>query len=86
MIRVTVELISARDGIRKTLGVMDICNNGLGSIKRGSYVGYLYRKGQGTSRAAVHREGRVDDFPRKSYVVWRLVLCMLKDMFKDQEK
>lgn len=86
MIRVTVELISAVNGRRIVLGVMDICNDGTGGMKRRSYDGYLYRKGKSSSRENIHRTGRVENFPSQSYVVWRLVLRMLKDVFKDQEK
>jgi hypothetical protein len=94
MIRVTVELISAIDGKRSTLGVMDICNTGNSpNPKRSDYRGFLYKKGTVhkdqfiiTNENNIHRRGSVEDFPRQSYVVWRLVLRMLRDMFKDQEK
>lgn len=82
MIRVTVELLSAVDGRRETLGVMDICNDGSGTERNGNYIGRLYRKGTNN----IHRIGKVENFPRHSYVVWRLVLRMLADIFKDQEK
>jgi len=93
LIRVTVELISANDGRRETLGVMDICNDGMGNQMRRHYDGFLYKKGKVDPKSLffagedkAHRKGRVEDWPAESYVIWRLVLRMLISMFKDQEK
>ncbi len=84
MIRVTIELISARDGQRSTLGVMDICNTGESRDPRiGHYKGRLYRKGSVTK---IQREGAVNDWPRQSYTVWRLVLRMLQNMHPEDSR
>lgn len=82
MIRITITLHSALDGSQKTLGVMDICNLGESqNQKRGHYHGRLYRKG---AIGRVQRTGRVSNYPRQSYVVWRLVLRMLRQMFPEE--
>lgn len=88
MLRITVELLSARDHKRYTLGVMDICNvscRGADS-KRGDYEGRLYKKGETTFRPVREiRRGEVKDYPRLSYPVWRLVLRMLKSMYPEEK-
>ena len=92
MIRVTFELISARDGRRETLGIMDICNvsrTGIDS-KRGDYFGSLYKKGTQPPERPVRcgvaiRAGEVYNYPRLSYPVWRLVLKMLKNMYPEEK-
>lgn len=87
MIRVTVDLISARGAQHnKRLGVLEICNDGSlsdgsGASKRGNYNGRLYRKGGG----GVLRTGSVKNFPRRSYTVWRLILRMLRDMHPEEK-
>ncbi len=87
MIRITVELISAKTGKSRTLGIMDICNDASGSATRGNYKGFLYRQGLKTpTRKQVVKEGRVEDFPRKSYSAWRLLLRMLKDMHPEEKQ
>lgn len=86
MIRITVDLISARGpASNKRLGVMEICNDGSqsdgsGDSPRGSYYGRIYRKGG----RAVQRRGEVHDFPRRSYSVWRLILRMLRDCYPEE--
>lgn len=84
MIRVTVELLSARTGKRSVIGMMDICNRGnreFGHV-RGDYDGRLYRRG----KLIVSRVGKVENFPRKSYPIWRLVMRMLAEMFPEERK
>lgn len=84
MIRVTIELISAQDGLRSTLGIMDIFNTGESSDPHiGHYGGRLYRKGTTTK---VQREGEVRNWPRESYTVWRLLLRMLTDMHPEDSR
>lgn len=83
MIRITVELLSARTGIRSTLGVMDICNLGTRPFgdPRGDYKGIVYRKGT----KKVLRVGSVINYPRKAYNIWRLVSRMLRDAFPEEK-
>lgn len=86
MIRVTVDLISARGPAHnKRLGVMEICNDGsqsdgTGDAARGCYNGRIYRKGG----RQVIRRGRVEGFPRRSYPVWRLILRVLRDCYPEE--
>jgi hypothetical protein len=93
MIRVTIELISAINGQRSTLGVMDICNDGQSDDPNiGHYYGKLYRKGAvkpqeltAVTDQYVQRRGKVKNYPRKSYVIWRLIIRMLRDMFPEEK-
>lgn len=90
MIRVTVELLSARTGKQTTLGIMIICNDGTmsdgtGNSKRGNYIGHVYRKGTLPKFAHVQRGGHVENFPRRSYTVWRLILRMLRSMYPEEK-
>jgi len=66
----------------RELGRMYVANTGeLGNGKRGNYHVRLLRKGTTT----VQREGNVDDFPRLSYSVWRLVLRAIKSVFPEEK-
>lgn len=84
MIRVTVELMSARTGEQSIIGIMDICNTGkreFGSA-RGDYHGRIYHR---VCKARITREGEVLEFPRHSYVIWHLILRMLKSMYPEEK-
>ena len=89
MLRITIELLSARTGKREILGVMEIVNKGnheYGST-RGDYEGQLFRKGpfNGKTRTGnILTRGIVWDYPRKSYPVWRLLAKMLKSMYPEE--
>ena len=90
MLRITIQMISANGPDRdRVLGVMDICNDGThaqsGDINslRGNYNGVVYRKGHSKLPHWL-RKGRVDDYPRMSYNVWRLVLRMLRSCFPEE--
>jgi len=87
MIRVTVELLSAISPARnRVLGVMNIANDGVTSSetggKRGSY-NFIIR-GKRKDRAL--REGRVENYPRKSALVWVLLYRALHVAFGKKEK
>lgn len=87
MIRVTVELISAISPARnRVLGVMHIANDGVTSRetdgKRGSY-NFIIR---GKRKDRVLREGRVEDYPRKSALIWVLLHRALNVAFGKKEK
>lgn len=75
MIRVTVELIpKGVESCKKTLGTMEITNDGSGSYRTGNYKGTLnaeYTFGDG-------RKGNLMQFQRKSQSVWSLVGGFLK--------
>jgi len=66
----------------RELGKMYIANTGeLGNGKRGNYHVRLFRKGTNT----VQREGSVENFPRHSYSVWRLVSRAIKSVFPEEK-
>lgn len=80
MIRITVDLISAKTGETTKLGEMHICNTGKSAYKDPEchdYEGRILRKPDFQS---VTRKGRVVKHRRKSYVIWVLVSRMLRDM------
>ena len=73
MIRVTVELIPGgwEDSPgRNEIGRMEIANDGTGDEKTGNYDIDLFRRGSST---AIQRVGYVDNYPRKSASIWKLV-------------
>ncbi len=82
MIIVTIELQSAITNKRSKLGVMHICNDGTGTVKRGNYFAHIMRKGSWNKPV---RLGKVKDYPRASYSVWRLVMRALKDAFPEEK-
>lgn len=49
---------------------MFIANDGTGHQKRGNYSIAIFRRG---SKVKVQRRGRVENYPREAYSVWRLV-------------
>lgn len=93
MIVVKVELHSAITGRVSELGRMLIGNDGTGAGKRGNYDVRVLRKRMDNVheepfeqwyRAPVTRAGRVEDYPRQSYNVWRLVARALLSAFPEE--
>lgn len=89
MIVVKVELHSAVTGRVTEIGRTYIHNVG-GTPKRGNYSARVCRRGQFDARKTLHdgvftREGSVQDYPRLSYNVWRLVLRALKSCFPEEK-
>ena len=82
MIIVKVELHSAITGTVSELGRAQICNTGGGTAKRGNYLAEVLRK----NSKEVLRVGRVDDYPRLSYNMWRLVIRALLSCFPEERK
>lgn len=66
---------------KKELGRMLIDNQG-GTDTRGDYRVRVLRKGSDTK---VLREGKVTNYPRLSYNIWRLVCRALKDTFPEEK-
>jgi hypothetical protein len=91
MIVVKIELHSAITRRVTELGRMVICNDGTGSAKRGNYDAYVLRKhfteGQWLARPerVTGRQGRVEEYPRLSYTVWRLVLRALRSCYPEEK-
>ncbi len=98
MIVVKVELWGARTGRVRELFRMTLANDGKWSNGNlGNYDVTLYRKGleiihdrldfckHVVRPGKVLRQGRVENFPRKSYHVGRLVLRALKSVFPEEK-
>lgn len=85
MIVVKIELwpggnpVSARE-----LGRTYIDNVG-GSKDRGDYRVRVQRRGSSPSEYKQTRMGKVKDYPRLSYNVWRLVIRALKSAFPEEK-
>ena len=86
MILVKVELHSARTGNVTEIGRMVIENDGETTRDHhslGSYNVKVLRRGGSTE---VTRTGKVANFPRKSYVIWRLIARALLSAFPEEVK
>ena len=81
MLVVKIELHSAITGVVSEIGRMTIANDGLGTRDRGNYTASVKRRGSYTTL----REGKVENYPRLSYNVWRLVLRSLRACFPEEK-
>lgn len=97
MIKVTIELISAITGRTSEIGRMYLCNDGDKSAGtrgvRGDYLVGVCRRGSTAVPSPVDpdgprptRAGRVLDYPRLSYNVWRLVARALFATFPEERR
>ena len=73
MIRITVELVSARTGETTRIASATIANEGTGTRTRGNYNADFLLK-----RRRVWRTSRIVDYPRQSKNVWYLIYRALK--------
>lgn len=82
MIVVRVELWAARDGSKRELARMHICNTGESAGRRRNYFGktFIGRTTNALDRKTVSKEGSVEDYPAESLHVWNLVRRMLAGM------
>lgn len=89
MIRVTIELISAVTGDTSEIGRMYIANVG-GTAERGDYDVAVCRRGTTDVPHPVGspptRSGRVTDYPRLAYNVWRLITRALLVAFPEEAR
>lgn len=87
MIVVKIELHSAVTNRITTLGTMIIHNVG-GTAKRGNYEVCVGNKRDALDLRKVfnqpQRRGKVDDYPRAAYNVWRLVSRALRSAFPEE--
>jgi hypothetical protein len=74
MIRITVELVSARTGLTTRLATAVITNDGTGSTSRGNYDAIFSLR-----KIKTWRTSRVEKFPRKYKSVWILVQRLLNE-------
>jgi len=87
MLVVKIEMHSARTGKITELGNMIIANDGTGEPNRGNYNVIVGRRGQHWRTAPKRpvRTGRVENFPRNAYSVWRLVLRALRSAYPEEK-
>lgn len=86
MIVVKVELHSAITGKITEIGRMVISNDGTAKDKRrGNYTARVCRRGS-TNFLKPTREGKIANFPRKSYTIWKLVHKALIECFEEKKK
>lgn len=94
MLVVKVELHSAITQKITEIGRMVIWNDGTAeSAKRGNYDARVLRKPRQDSpyerlpmtRAPYTREGRVEDYPRLPYPIWRLVSRALRSCYPEEK-
>ena len=96
MLVVKVELWSAVTGKVSELGRMYLANDGSLHGSRGSYDIKVARRGskqpqsirqfKGWGSIKTTRTGRVENYPRASYNVWRLITRALKSAFPEEAK
>lgn len=67
---------------KREIGRMHITNKGTNTGNRGDYRVDLMRRG---TTDKVLRTGDVDNFPRKSNSVWKLVLKSLRTVFSEEK-
>lgn len=82
MIKITVELIGARTGVTRVLGVATVANDGLHTAAtngaRGSYSVRLSKWAPKESQ--IWKQGVVADFDRKHRGVWDLLYLGLRNI------
>jgi hypothetical protein len=83
MIVVRVELWPASGAKPSPLACVVITNDGTGTASRGSYDARVLRKGSSDLSKPI-RTGRVENYPRASYHVLRLVLRALRACFPEE--
>lgn len=86
MIVVKIELHPASGGRPKLIGKALIVNDGTSTTpKRGNYNVFVGRRDDlGNIRGNPARTGRIENFPRLSYNVWRLVLRSIRSAFLEE--
>jgi hypothetical protein len=77
MIRIDATLIPHGIGEGKSLGTLEIANDGTGDLCTGNYRIRLKDK-----RGRVRRRGKIEGFKRLEKGVWELALRALEEIFK----
>ena len=79
MIRVTIELLPWGNEERKrTIGVVEIANDGTGDHETGNYNATLSKEPPIAKTRGVWKRGRVEGFPRLKYGPYDLLYRVLK--------
>jgi len=92
VIVVKIELWSAVTGKSSELGRMYIANDGTGTSNNCDYDAVVCRRGSkdvpqplAAAGPKPTRKARVENYPRLSYNVWRLVLRALRAAFPEEK-
>lgn len=93
MIVLRAELHSAKTGQITSLGTVIIENDGTQQdLSKGNYRIYVVRKSDVVKGLPLHRmkanstrRSYLPNFPRKSYVIWRLVLRALQKAYSEDK-
>ena len=76
MLKVIVELHpNGRSSCKRTIGVINICNDGTGTLTRGNYIARISKQGQPNKES---KTVEVKNFPRKSSGIWKLIKIVLE--------
>ena len=91
MLVIKIELWPLGDGNKaRELGRMYVANTGKGTKSKGDYKVAVCRKGSTkcpfTGKVKAVREGKVENFPRNSYSVWRLIGRAILSAFPEESK
>ncbi|ANJ20677.1 hypothetical protein RDp07_gp17 [Roseobacter phage RD-1410Ws-07] len=90
MLVLKLELHSAVTGEVKEIGRTIIANTGKGSFQKGDYIVKVAKKRKTFSNTDTWKEplrtGNVENYPRLSYNVWRLVIRALLSAFPEEQK
>lgn len=92
MLVVKIELWSANTGKQTEIGRMYIANDATGSQTKSNYDAVVCRRGSDDVPQPLDPEGpkatrtsRVENYPRLSHNVWRLVLRALRGAFPEEK-
>lgn len=81
MIRVTIDLLPGGDeGRKRTLHVIEIWNDLVGTLRNQKRGNYGYRIGK-SNRRGWAKQGRIEGFPRMSLNAVRLLQRVLNDAY-----
>ena len=87
MLRVTIELFPFGDeSKRKTLGVIDISNNGKGTFIEGSYNFKLTKEPPIAKKQGIWKKGCLDGFPRLRLGPYDLLYRVLHEAVGNRNK
>ena len=83
MIVVKIELHSAITGKVSEIGRMVVSNDGTGTKQKCNYTARVCRKGSEDFLKNPTRSGKIVDYPRQSYTVWKLIHKALKSCYPE---
>lgn len=79
MIRVTIELLPyGFETNKKTIGVVEIANDGQGTLTKGNYTYSLSKEPPIAKTKGIWKSGNITDFPRQKLGPYDLLYRVLK--------